>query len=333
MDDKRNVLNNLIQNSTSILLLTHKGPDVDAFSSMLLLYKILRKYFPEKGVHMVAKQQPPLNLPGMQEIEIVESIQNQGYDLVLITDSVNFDMCLEKGIDEENLSTLPAVFLDHHDSEHDHIESSLLINNNASSATEEVYTTFKQILGEDFVLDEEMAKLVQYGIVADTGRFLFENTTPTTLRIFAEAKEISSVDLEEYDYKSRKFPVDITPAVGEYLKSLTVEGDMAYMRIPREAIARLDITKQGLNEAQTFLRENFIRYIQGTHWGFLIKPDYESEDSWFVSFRSMKGYQEVKQIAEELGGGGHQYAAGVLMRGENDEEILNRVLEAIKKYV
>lgn len=333
MESKRSDLNNLILNSNSILLLTHRGPDVDAFSSMILLYKILKKYYPQKGVHMVARQQAPLNLPGMQEIEIVESIQNQGYDLVLVTDSVNFDMCLEKDIDELNISTLPAVFLDHHDSEHDHSGNSILINNNASSATEEVYTTFKEILGATFVLDEDMAKLVQYGIVADTGRFLFENTTPTTMRIFADAKEIFPADLEEYDYKSKKFPIDITPAIGEYLKSLTVEGDMAYMQIKREAIGRLNLTKQGLNEAQTFLRDSYIRYIQGTHWGFIIKPDYEDINSWFVSFRSMKGYQEVKQIAEELGGGGHEYAAAALMKGENDEEILNRVLDAVKKHI
>jgi len=330
MDNKRKDLQNLIQNSNSILIITHKGPDIDAFCSMLLLSKILKTYYPEKKVTMVARQQAQMNLPGMQEIQILKAIQSQGYDLVLVTDSANFNMCLEEGVDELNSSALPFVFIDHHDSESDHSGNSLLINNNASSATEEVSSTFKEILGEKFVLDNDMAILIQYGIVADTGRFLFENTTPTTLRIFAEAKEKNPVDLEEYEYKTKKFPIDITPAIQEYLKSLTVEGDMAYVQIPREAINRLGLTKQGVNEAQTFMRDSYIRYIQGVHWGFVIKPDYESENNWFVSFRSTKGYQEVNKMAEELGGGGHIYAAAVLMKGQSDEEILERVLLAVK---
>jgi phosphoesterase RecJ-like protein len=328
MDNKRNDLNNLIQSSQSILLLTHRGPDVDAFCSMILLYKILKSYYPEKNVQMQAKQQASLNLPGMQEIKIVEKISDQRFDLVLVTDALDYRMCLEEGEDDLDYTNIPFAFIDHHDTRIDN--GALVINNNASSATEEVYSTFKEILGEKLVLDTDLAKLIQYGIVADTGRFLFENTTPDTMRVFADAKAVFPVDLEEYEYKTKKFPIDITPAISEYLKSLTVEGDMAYVQIKREAIGRLGLTKQGLNEAQTFMRDSFVRYIQGVHWGFVIKPDYEDADSWFVSFRSTKGYQEVNKIAEELGGGGHQYAAGALMKGSSDEEILNRVLEAIK---
>ena len=66
---------------------------------------------------------------------------------------------------------------------------------------------------------------------------------------------------------------------------------------------------------------------------FIIKPSNTSDDEWFISFRSTNGYQDVKVIAEELGGGGHIYASGVPMKADSIQEVLERVLDVVKKYV
>ena len=49
-----------------------------------------------------------------------------------------------------------------------------------------------------------------------------------------------------------------------------------------------------------------------------------------LSFRSTKGYQDVRVIAEELGGGGHTYASGVLMKADSLDELLEKVLNMAK---
>jgi nanoRNase/pAp phosphatase (c-di-AMP/oligoRNAs hydrolase) len=153
------------------------------------------------------------------------------------------------------------------------------------------------------------------------------------MRIFADAKEVSPIDLEEFTYKYAKFPMEATPAVVEYLHSLKTEGDMAYMSISKERTKELNLSRQGINEAQSFLRDRYLRFIQGIHWGFIVRPDFELEDGWYVSFRSIKGYQEVAPIAEELGGGGHTYAAGLRIQAKTEAELLERILSVTRKYI
>ncbi|MHC1716443.1 MAG: bifunctional oligoribonuclease/PAP phosphatase NrnA [Candidatus Dojkabacteria bacterium] len=326
-------LNNFISKSKRILLLTHKGPDLDAFCSMILISKILKNYYPEKEVIMQAKQLPSLNLPGMQEIQVVEEINSHGFDLIVITDAGDINMCLEKSLDQVDYENTPLIFIDHHKTRLEHTENILLINNGSSSATEEVYLIFQDILGKDFQIDNEMAELIQYGIVFDTERFLYESSTSSSFRVFADAKDVSSVDLEEYTYKSSKFPLEITPVVIEYLKTLTVVKDMAYITISKDTMTKFNFTKQAVNKAQSFLRDRYIKYIQGVHWGFTIRPSFKTEDHWYVSFRSLKGSQDVSIIAEELGGGGHMYSAAVPMKANSSEEVLERVLTVVKKYL
>jgi len=193
--------------------------------------------------------------------------------------------------------------------------------------------TLKKIYGRRFKLNEDSASLIQYGIVADTGRFLYDITTPNTHRVFAEAKSVIDVDLEDFAYRNSKFPREATHAIVKYLQSLTIEKDMAYMSIDRSDLENDLELKQGASEAQAFLRDKYLRYIQGVHWGFIIKPDMNTENDWFVSFRSTKGYQDVRVIAEELGGGGHTYASGVLMKADSLDELLEKVLNIARKYL
>jgi len=66
-----NQFKELVKKSKNILILTHKGPDVDAFSSSLLLKQSLLELYPKKKIVFRAKQNPSLKLPWMKEIEMV----------------------------------------------------------------------------------------------------------------------------------------------------------------------------------------------------------------------------------------------------------------------
>ena len=101
------------------------------------------------------------------------------------------------------------------------------------------------------------------------------------------------------------------------------------MHISRETIKENNLTKQGVNEAQVFLRDKFMRFIHGVHWGFIVRPSFEYEDKWIVSLRSTQGYQEVDAIAEKLGGGGHKYSGGIHMIANTVDEVLEKLLNTI----
>ena len=322
----------ILENSRNILIITHKGPDIDAFCSALILLQALKQIYPDKNIKAQAKQSPSINLPAMKDIDIVEKIDNAEYDTLLVTDAGSINLCIDEN-DNVDIKRKNVVIIDHHDTILEQEENVLLVNNNASSATEEIITILKDIYKDNFIITQEIAQLAQYGIVADTGRFLYDITTPTSLRICADMMEISPIDMEEFAYKNDKFPREATLAIQEYLKTLTIVGDMAYMYIDRESISQNSDLRKGVSEAQAFLRDKYLRFIQGVHWGFIIKPSNTSDDEWFISFRSTNGYQNVKVIAEELGGGGHIYASGVPMKADSIQEVLERVLDVVKKYV
>ncbi len=321
-------LKQLIEKSKNILIITHRSPDIDAFCSMLLIKFLIEPLDPKKNVVMKARQMPTANLPGMKAIHVVEELREDEEDLIIVTDAGKIDLCLDFARDQMKDTNKEVICIDHH-TEVEPNSDSFVINEKRSSATEQVFVSFKDILGKKFVLTKDIAELVQYGIVADTGRFLYETTTPDTLRVFADAKQVFNVDMEAMSYNAAKFPKEATPAIISYLKTLTIEKDMAYMYISLDEIEKENLTKTGVNEAQAFLRDKYIRFIQGVHWGFVIKPDFDNKDTWFVSFRSTKGYQEVGDIAQALGGGGHPYASASSLKAETAEEALKKVLDAV----
>lgn len=318
----------LVEKSNNILIITHKSPDMDAFCSMIMMKKFIEMSYPRKNVVMKARSMPTINIACMQEIKIVDKLKRNEEDLVIVTDAGTLEQCIDETQDEFPKDLTSMIFVDHH-TETDPAEGSFVINELRSSATEQVFAMFRDILGRRFKITKDIAELTQYGIVADTGRFLYAGTTPETLRIFADAKEVSSVELEDMSYKMGKFPREANEAIITYLKTLTIKKDMAYLYITKEMIEENNLEKKGINEAQSFLRDRYIRYIQGVHWGFILKPDFDHENTWYVSFRSTKGYQEVGTIAQKLGGGGHPYSSASPITAKSGEDALQQVLEVV----
>lgn len=332
MQKEEKLLKKEILSAKNILILSHKGPDLDAFCSMLIVQRVLNDIFPYKNIIVKARQYPNIKLPHMKRIQIVEDgekIEPRDEDLIIVTDATEWGLCLENVDTIENTSA-PVFFIDHHKSDTIPLANTYTINEMRSSATEQVYVTFKKLFGKRFEVGEDIAALVQYGILSDTGRFMFDLTTPETHRIFAEVMEIHRVDVEEFEYKSRKFPREANDVIIEYLKTLTITGDMSYMYISEEIIKERGFSKQAVNEAFNYLKDRYLRFIQGVHWGFIVKPMFD-DNKWSVSFRSTKGYQDVEGIAQKLNGGGHKYASATKISADNVQKVLDTVLETIER--
>jgi len=330
MDTKHKQLKKKIEKAKNILVVSHRGPDMDAFCSMLLTKEFLNIYFPSKKVIIKAKQLPSFNIPGMHDITVVKTLDEGDEDLIIIVDAGEIRLACDER-DSLDKTSKDIVIIDHHQTVIDN--GYLIINDNRSSAAEQVIFTFKEILGKKFKLTEEIAQLGQYGINADTGRFLYETTTPDTLRLYADLYEFSPIDLEEVTYKVNKFPQGSIDIMSELLKRIHIENDMAYTYIDNSDLEKWN--KSDANEAFTFIKNNIIRYIQGVHWGFMIKPSREEKNTWWLSFRGTKGYQRVDKIAEELNGGGHMYASGakiVYSELKALDDVINDVKKAISKH-
>jgi phosphoesterase RecJ-like protein len=330
MDKAHKELKKYIEKAQNILVVSHRGPDMDAFCSMLLVKEFLNIYYPKKSVIAKAKRLPSFNIPRMHDITVVDSLNKGEEDLIIIVDAAEIDLVCEEGDGLIDTSTKIAV-IDHHMTERDRHD--VLINENRSSAAEQVIVSFKEILGKKFKLTKEIAELGQYGISADTGRFLYETTGPDTFRLYADLYEFSPIDLEEVTYKVNKFPRESIDVMVELLRRVIFEKDMVYTYIKLEDTRKW--SDSDIGEAVTFFKNNFLRYIQGVHWGFVLKPSTKEENIWYANFRAAKGFQRVDRIAEDLGGGGHMYASGakiVYSEPKTSQQVLTDVLTVIEKH-
>lgn len=329
MQKESKELKKILKRAQNILILTHKGPDFDAFCSGLILKEFINTYYPKKNVVFKSRQMPTQNIPHMQEIQIVEEIHSAGEDLIVLTDAGNIEMCITHRDTIQN-STAKFVIIDHHDTQSD--KSDLSINNNMSSATEQMIYLCMD-MEKKFKITEEISKLGQIGIISDTGRFLYENTRFETYELMGKLKEVYNLDIEDFTYKNSKFPIEMLEPLKIYIENICIEEDMAYTYISKEDITSKELTKVAVNNAHQFIRDNIIRYIHGIHWGFVVKPSYYKENLWQVSFRSTKGYQKVNKIAEFLNGGGHEYSSAARVEAGSAKEAVDIILSSIKKHL
>lgn len=324
-------LKRLISKSKNILILTHKGPDFDGFSSALILKKVFSTLYPKKNILFKTNQLPTQNIPYMQEIQMAQKFETENEDLVIMVDAGSWDICTMPD-DSIRLTTAKVAVIDHHNTR-PMKDIVLEINEGMSSATEQVIDFLEKAYGKKFVITKEISHLAQIGIVFDTGRFLFENTKPETYELMAKLTKIYRLDMEEFTYKSEKFPLETLTPLILFIKNLRVKGDMAFTFLTNNDINSNNLIKIGVNSAQQFVKNNILRYIHGVHWGFIVRPSYAEENAWQVSLRSTKGYQQVDKIAELLGGGGHQYSSAAKIVAKDGDEATKIVLDTISKIV
>ena len=143
MDKKHKELKKYIKEANNILIISHRGPDPDAFCSMLLLKEAIKQIYPEKIVKIKAKQMPNFNIPTMKDIEVVEKIEKGDEEFIIITDIPSLSVCVN---DEDSLkdTTTPMMIIDHHP-EGRETEEDITINEGRSSASEQVYITARRI--------------------------------------------------------------------------------------------------------------------------------------------------------------------------------------------
>src|SRR5690606_11763697 len=160
---------------------------------------------------------------------------SESEDLIILTDSGNMDMCVTHHDSIQN-STAKLVIIDHHDTATE--EADLSINNNMSSATEQVLALCMDMEGRKYKITEEISKLGQIGIISDTGRFLYENATPNTFEMMGKLRRIFTLDIEDFTYKNSKFPYETLQPLRIYIKNIKIEGDMAYTYITKKQIEK-----------------------------------------------------------------------------------------------
>lgn len=297
-----------LEASDQIIVACHVNPDGDALGSMIGLGRFLRRR--GKKVWMSWGTEP-VQVPPQYEFMPGAGGVAQPNDL---PDEVETFVAIDCG-DVERLGVLKPRFeqagtsinIDHHIS-NDRFGDINLVDPEAASSSELAYELVKRMGG---VPDTEEATVLYTGIVTDTGRFQFANTTPQTLRTAAELRE-TGVDhsfIATQVYESTSF--EYLHALGIVLFRAQLEDGMVWSRLDRRDLGGLD-----LDETEHFI--DALRTVRESHIAVLLKE--LSPGEYKGSLRS-RGEVDVAAIAKALGGGGHARAAGFEMKGEVEEII------------
>lgn len=309
-----------IQKNDDFLVTTHINPDGDSIASVLVFASIL-KYLGKNYYTLIDDNIPKkFNfLPGIEEILRFDRQSHRFRPLVLVVlDSSDLkrigDIC------EIISSETVIINVDHHPSNQG-FGNINVIDAKESSAVEIVYALLTYC---NIPITPEIATIVYTGIMCDTGRFLFPNTTSRSLRVCSEMVRMgASPDhvAEKIYYKSSR---DTILALSVALSTLEFYFD--------GAVTCIHLSNGVLSSSDDVDTEGFVDYllsIEGTEVEFFMLE--KKPNCFRVSFRS-KRYVDVNKIAQTFGGGGHTRASGCIIKG-SVEEVKKKILDVLKAYL
>lgn len=307
-----------IKESNKIIIHRHERPDPDAYGSQGALGEIIKNNFEDKEVILVGKESPSLKFL-FETTEVTEEDYKNG-TLVIITDTANFPRIDGKLFSRENF----LIKIDHHPAT-DNYANINLIDENSSSCSEMIYELYEYLnFKYNFKLSNKAAELLYAGIVGDTGRFLFPNTTKNTLRIASE--------LINYDFNMPKLldTMDIvTEKIMRFRAFIFEKYDVYHEGVAYLKITKEDMEKYNIEPGEVSNGVNLLRSLDGLYaWCFAI------DEGNKIRIRLRSKGPVINKLAEKYSGGGHPLASGaVVYSWEELDDLLEDLARLVKSYI
>jgi phosphoesterase RecJ-like protein len=211
-----------------------------------------------------------------------------------------------------------CVKIDHHPPE-DYFADYSYVDSNASSTSYMVYQLLKQT---GMAMTDELANLLFSGIMYDTGRFSFSNTTQ---KDFEVAAELLKYKVSPYQVSNRMFfnnSYEAMKIIGFGLANLEshLDGKLVIIYLPKNVM-----DENYHSEIEELA--NYSVSLKGVEVGLFIRE--VSSNFFKISFRS-RGHLDVNRLAKSFGGGGHAHAAGCRFKGKYSD-LKKRLLTATEK--
>ena len=297
---------NLINQYEHIIIYRHVRPDPDAYGAQLGLKEIIQNIFPNKTVNALGENEPSLDFLGTMDIaEIREDA------LYIVVDTANRDR-----IDGDIPDGAKVVKIDHHPN-HDPFGDINLVETNVSSTSELLYLIANLWGYDNDFINEEAAKPLYMGIVGDTGRFLFNNTTGMTHHVASELKKYD-FDSTSLIQEMNKTSIESFRFKGHLISNFNLRpSGVLYTFVSRE-----DLKEFGVSSNEASLSVNLYRDIEDVKVWFMA---IEEEDEIRVRLRSKSVI--INDVAHQFGGGGHPLASGIKLRSKDEIKTLVKALE------
>jgi bifunctional oligoribonuclease and PAP phosphatase NrnA len=299
---------------------SHDNPDGDALGSLLGLHLALES-LGKDSVMVLGGAQPLPPEYGFLDLAargLLRSAPADAAQRVLVA----VDCAQESRIVEPTLVTSAPVTVnvDHHHDNTRFGDVNLVVDD--ASSTAEVLADVLDGLG--VASTPELAEALYTGLVTDTGRFQYSNTTPRALRLAArlveEGADVGKVFVEVYE--STPFP-----KLKLLARALEHASELEGGRIVVAELTREDFDAAGADEPFSEGIIDHLRAVDGAELVALVRELPAGASSRRKgSLRSHPDWVDVSAIARSFGGGGHRRAAGFstdLSMGEITQRIVD----------
>ncbi len=316
--------NKLIQKAQHIVIIQAENPDADSLGSAIALESILTTL--SKEVSLYCKVNIPDHLRFLTAWSRVSNELPLNFDLSIIVDTSSNSL-LERltDIERKKIAKSHVIVIDHHDSDNSlTFNSSLaIIDPTKSSTCEIIYdlnTGLKTELQEDAII------ALGSGILADTLGLMTTKTSSDTIRIIADLVDqgLNLTNLDNIRKQSYRKSLELTKYKGELLQRIETysENRVAILKIPYEEIIKYSPIYNPavlVMEDMKLIKQNAIAIVLKLY----------NDRRITAKIRSNYNYPIANELANEFGGGGHQYSSGFKTYDYEDVNVLKQAI--IKK--
>ena len=291
-----------LRRADKLLLVTHENPDGDALGSLLGMHLILEQLGKDAVMFMSGDQFPlPYEYQRMPLEEVRRELPDDLDERVIVfLDCGNIDRMPVDFLHEQHLH---VVNIDHHHDNTRFGDVNLVVGH--ASCTAEILWDLAGDLGVD--LTPELANALYVALVTDTGKFMFENTTPRAHEMAAELIEAGVQPQEVHRSLYEGLPFARLQLLARALAAVQrYDGG----RLTLTHITREDFSHSNAVEADSEGIVDHLRQVEGTVVAALVRELIDVDGRRKVSLRATDKRVDVSIIARGLGGGGHRQAAG-----------------------
>ena len=293
-----------LRQAHKLLLTTHENPDGDALGSLLAMHSTLEQLGKDSLMFMSPDEFPlPWEYREWTFDGLVgyppEDVQER---TVVFLDCGNID---RMPVDFLQQAGVHILNIDHH---HDNTRfGTVNLVVPEASCTAEIVWHLARDLGAE--ITPPIADALYVGLVTDTGRFMYENTTAEAHRMACDLIESGVQPHEVYRRLYEDLPFRRLLLLQRALASVErLDGGL----ITVAHLTKADFDETGALETDSEGIVDHMRAVEGTSVAVVVR-DLLAEDragKRKVSLRATDARIDVSRVARELGGGGHPQAAG-----------------------
>lgn len=301
-----------ISNSKKVLIVSHARPDGDCLGAAFAM----REYCLHLGklADVVNDSPLPESYAFIEDAKEYNVRRSSHYDLSIVVDCATNTRY--QSADSFVRDSKAVVWIDHHMGDNGYGTINW-ISPEACSTCEMIY----RLLCDEFI-NVKMANYLFMGLSTDTGHFMHNNVTVDTFAIavglMTRGARCSELCTNLYKHRS----LNKTRLIAKSIESMRFfeNGKICIIPLTSDVLSSCGVT--GVDT------EGMIDYataVEGVRVGVCISE--EKQELFKVSLRSRS--ENVVEVAEFFGGGGHKFASGCQLYGYA-EDVMQQLVKAIK---